>query len=164
MLIKSQKNIFVFQKEHEMEVYLRKDVEKIGLAGEIIKVGDGFARNFLIPKGLAVEITTHNKSQYVSKIRKVENRKEVIASQTSMLAEKLNGVSVTLKRKMHDNGQLYGSINALEIVDALAEQGISITKGQVEFDKPIKSKGSCKVSIKLTTRLTPAITVTIIAE
>jgi len=147
-----------------MEVYLRKDVEKIGLAGEIIKVGDGFARNFLIPKGLAVEITSHNKSQYVSKIRKVENRKEAIASQTSMLAEKLNSVSVTLKRKMHDNGQLYGSINGLEIVEALAEQGISITKGQVEFDKPIKSKGSFKVSIKLTTRLTPAITVIIIAE
>lgn len=147
-----------------MEVYLYKDVEKIGLAGEIIKVGDGFARNFLIPQGLAVEITTHNKSQYLSKIRKVENRKEAIATQTSMFAEKLNGVSITLKRKMHDNGQLYGSINASEIVEALADQGISITKSQVEFDKPIKSKGSSKVTIKLSTRLKPAITVTIIAE
>ena len=147
-----------------MEVYLRKDVEKIGLAGEIIKVGDGFARNFLIPQGLAVEITTHNKSQYLSKIRKVENRKEVIATQTSMFAEKLNTVSITLQRKMHDNGQLYGSINASEIMEALAAQGISITKGQVEFDKPIKSKGSFKVSIKLSTRLKSTITVTIIAE
>lgn len=147
-----------------MEVYLYKDVEKIGLAGEIIKVGDGFARNFLIPQGFAVEITTHNKSQYLSKIRKVENRKEAIATQTSMFAEKLNGVSITLKRKMHDNGQLYGSINASEIVEALADQGISITKSQVEFDKPIKSKGSSKVTIKLSTRLKSAITVTIIAE
>lgn len=147
-----------------MEVYLRKDVEKIGLAGEIIKVGDGFARNFLIPQGLAVEITLQNKSQYLSKIRKVENRKEVIASETSMFAEKLNGVAITLKRKMHDNGQLYGSINASEIMEALAAQGISISKGQVEFDKPIKSKGSSKVTIKLSTRLKPAITVTIIAE
>jgi len=147
-----------------MEVYLRKDVEKIGLAGEIIKVGDGFARNFLIPQGLAVEITLQNKSQYLSKIRKVENRKEVIATQTSIFAEKLNTVSITLKRKMHDNGQLYGSINASEIMDALANQGISITKGQVEFDKPIKSKGSFKVSIKLSTRLKSTITITIIAE
>lgn len=147
-----------------MEVYLRKDVEKIGLAGEIIKVGDGFARNYLIPQGLGVEITAQNKSQYLSKIRKVENRKEVIATQTSMFAEKLNTVSITLKRKMHDNGQLYGSINASEIMEALAAQGISITKGQVEFDKPIKSKGSFKVSIKLSTRLKSTITVTIIAE
>lgn len=147
-----------------MEVYLRKDVEKIGLAGEIIKVGDGFARNFLIPQGLAVEITSHNKTQYLSKIRKVENRKEVIASQTSMFAEKLNSVAITLKRKMHDDGQLYGSVNASEIVEALAAQGISITKSQVEFDKSIKSKGTFKVNIKITTRLQSTITVTIIAE
>jgi large subunit ribosomal protein L9 len=150
--------------EHKMEVYLRKDVEKIGLAGEIIKVGDGFARNFLIPQGLAVEITSHNKNQYISKIRKVENRKEVIASQTSMFAEKLSTIEIILKRKMHDNGQLYGSINASEVVDALAAKGISITKGQVEFDKSIKSKGTFKVYIKLTTKLKSSITVTVISE
>ncbi|HLJ31237.1 MAG TPA: 50S ribosomal protein L9 [Candidatus Babeliales bacterium] len=147
-----------------MEVYLRKDVEKIGLAGEIIKVGDGFARNFLIPQGFAVEITPHNKNQYVAKIRKVENRKEVIASQTSMLAEKLNTVTITLKRKMHDDGQLYGSINATEIVEALATKGVSITKSQVEFDKSIKSKGNYKVDIKLTTKIKSTIAVTVVAE
>jgi large subunit ribosomal protein L9 len=147
-----------------MEVYLRKDVEKIGLAGEIINVGDGFARNFLIPQGLAVEITSHNKNQYIAKIRKVENRKEVIASQTSMFAEKLKTIEVTLKRKMHDDGQLYGSINAVEVVEALATKGISITKSQVEFDKSIKSKGTFKVYIKLTTKLKSTITVTVISE
>ena len=147
-----------------MEVYLRKDIEKIGMAGEIIKVGDGFARNFLLPQGLAIEITSHNKNQYIAKIRNVENRKEVIASQTSMFAEKLNSVSITLKRKMHDDGQLYGSINASEVVDALAQQGISINKSQVEFDKSIKSKGTFKVEIKLTTKLKSIITVTVISE
>lgn len=147
-----------------MEVYLRKDIEKVGMAGEIIKVGDGFARNFLLPQGLAIEITSHNKNQYIAKIRNVENRKEVIASQTSMFAEKLNSVSVTLKRKMHDNGQLYGSINASEVVDALAQQGISINKSQVEFDKSIKSKGTFKVEIKLTTKLKSTISVTVISE
>lgn len=147
-----------------MEVYLYKDVEKIGLAGEIIKVGDGFARNFLIPKGLAIEITSHNKNEYLSKIRKVANRKEAIASQTSMFAEKLNGIAIILKKKMHDNGQLYGAISATDIVEELSKHGISITKSQVEFDRPIKSKGSFKVIIKLSTRLKPAITVTIMAE
>ena len=66
-----------------------------------------------------------------------------------MFAEKLSTVSITLKRKMHDDGQLYGSINASEVVDALAEKGISITKSQVEFEKSIKSKGTFKVIIKL---------------
>jgi large subunit ribosomal protein L9 len=65
---------------------------------------------------------------------------------------------------MHDDGQLYGSINASEVVDALAAKGISITKSQVEFDKSIKSKGAFKVYIKLTTKLKPSITVTIISE
>lgn len=147
-----------------MEVYLYKDVEKIGLAGEIIKVGDGFARNFLIPQGFAIEITPRNKDQFLSKIRTVENRKEAIASQTSMLAEKINTVKITLKRKMHDNGQLYGSISAVEIVEALSAQGISITKNQVTFDKPLKAKGSHKVIIELSSRLKPAITVIIASE
>ena len=147
-----------------MEVFLRKNVEKVGMAGEIVKVGDGYARNFLFPKGLAVEITLHNKDQYATKIRNVENRKEVIASQTSMFAETLNSVSITLKRKMHDNGQLYGSINASEVVDALAGKGISINKSQVEFDKSIKSKGTFKVGVKLTTKLKSTITVTVVSE
>lgn len=147
-----------------MEVYLRKNIEKIGLEGEIIKVGDGFARNFLIPKGLAVEITEQNKNQFESKIRKVENRKEAIATETSMLADKISAVSLTLKRKMHDNGHLYGSVNASEVVDALALMGIAITKNQVEFEKTIKNKGSFKVTIKLTARLKPSITVIIAPE
>jgi|SRR5581483_4982684 len=147
-----------------MEVYLRKNVEKIGLAGEIIKVGDGFARNFLIPQGLAVEITEHNKKQFESKIRKVENRKEVIATETSMLADKISTLSITIKRKMHDNGQLYGSINASEIVDALAEKGVNVSKGQVEIEKSIKSKGSFNVVIKLTSRLKPHLTVVVATE
>ena len=161
---KKPKKKYCTPKEHGMEVYLRKDVEKIGFAGEIIKVGDGFARNFLIPQGLAIEITPTNKIQYQSKIRTIENRKEKIASETSMFAEKLNIVSLTLKRKMHDDGQLYGSINASEVVEALAEKGIQITKSQVEFEKSIKSKGSFKVGIKLTARLKAIITVNIISE
>jgi large subunit ribosomal protein L9 len=147
-----------------MEVYLRKDVEKVGLAGEIIKVGDGFARNFLIPKGLAVEITSKNKGDFLAKIRTFENRKEILASQEAMLAEKINSSTITIKKKMHDNGQLYGSISSAEIVEGLARQGITINKNQVELAKPIKEKGSFKVTIKLTTRLQPAVTVTITAE
>src|SRR5436190_17893508 len=151
-------------REHAMEVYLRKNIEKVGLEGEIIKVGDGFARNFLIPQGLAVEITEHNKSHYESKIRKVENRKEVIATETSMLADQITNMTLTIKKKMHDNGQLYGSINATEVVDVLATKGINIAKGQVEFDKSIKSKVSFKVIIKLTSRLKPYLTIVVDSE
>jgi len=152
------------QREHTVEVYLRKNIEKIGLEGEIIKVGDGFARNFLIPQGLAIEVTEHNKRQLAAKIRKVENRKEVIATATSMLADQISNLTVTLRRKMHDSGQLYGSINATELVDALAEKGIAISKGQVEFEKSIKSKGTFTAVIKLTSRLKPRMTVVVVSE
>ncbi len=147
-----------------MEVYLRKNIEKIGLEGEIIKVGDGFARNFLIPQGLAIEVTTHNRGHLESKMRKVAYRKEVIATETSMLANQIGEMTIVLKRKMHDNGQLYGSINASEIVEALAEKGVSISKGQVEIEKSIKSKGTFKVVIKLTSRLRSGLTVVIVSE
>ena len=147
-----------------MEVFLRKNVAKIGLAGEIIKVGDGFARNFLIPQGLAVEMTSHNKAQFEAKIRKVENRKEIIASEMSMFADRIAGTSVTLKRKMHDNGSLYGAISTSDIVEALSKEGISVAKSQIDIEKPIKTKGSFKVTIKLSSHLKPSITVIIEAE
>jgi large subunit ribosomal protein L9 len=147
-----------------MEVYLRKNVAKIGLAGEVIKVGDGFARNFLIPQGLAIEVTEHNKSQIQNKIRTVENRKDAIATEIGMLADKINQTTLTIARKMHDNGQLYGAVNASELVDALSLLGISITKSQVAFDKIIKSKGTFKVTIALTSRVKALLTVIVIAE
>ena len=147
-----------------MKVFLRKDVEKIGMAGEIIKVNDGFARNFLIPRQLGVENTSGNESFYKKQLKTVEHRKEVISSKTSMLAEKIKGLKITIKRKMHDDGKLYGAINASEVVDALSLEGISISKSQVLFGKSIKSKGSYEVSLKLTANLKPVLKVTIVPE
>ena len=147
-----------------MKVFLRKDVEKVGMAGEIIKVNDGYARNFLFPRELALEITSDNASYYQGKVKKVEHRKEVVATKTSMLAERINAMSITLKRKMHDDGKLYGAVGASEIVDELAKGGISIGKNQVLFDKSIKNKGTFQATIKLTSRLKPKIKITIVSE
>ena len=147
-----------------MKVYLLKDVEKVGMSGEIIKVSDGFGSNYLIPRKLGIEITSNNEQFYKKQVKSVEHRKEVISSKTSMLAEKIHSLKITLKRKMHDDGKLYGSINASEIVDMLAEKGISISKNQVEFGKSIKAKGAYDVTIKLSTKLKPSITVTVVPE
>ena len=147
-----------------MKVFLRKDIEKIGLAGEIIKVGDGYARNYLIPHGLAIEITKKNEIFYAKRIKKVEHRKEVIATQTSMLAEKIKSLKITLKKKIHDDGKLYGAVNASEVVDLLAKKGIIITKNQVKMDKSIKTKGTFAVTIKLTSRLQPQLSLSVVPE
>lgn len=147
-----------------MKVFLRKDVEKIGMAGEIIKVNDGFARNFLIPRQLGVEITPDNESFYKKQIKTVGQRKEVVASKTSMLAERVKHLALTIKRKMHDDGKLYGALNASEIVEALQGEGVAVSKSQVLFGKSIKSKGSYEITLKLTANLKPTFKVTVIAE
>ena len=147
-----------------MKVYLKENVEKIGLQGEIVKVSDGFAKNYLFPKKLAVEVTEANASYFAAREKKIEHRKEVIATQTSMLAEKIKDTALTIKRKMHDDSKLYGSIAPQEIVELLAEKGISVSKSQVIFDKSIKEKGTYEVTIKLSSRLQPKLKLSVLAE
>ena len=147
-----------------MKVYLKENIERVGMAGEIISVSEGYARNFLIPKGFAIAITTANEDFYKSRIRTIEHRKEVIESKTSMLAEKIAHMAVTIKRKLHDDGKLYGSVSQTEIADALASQGVNIAKSQVQIEKSIKEKGTYHVTIKLTSRLQPSLRVQVISE
>src|SRR3989304_10028490 len=147
-----------------MKIFLLQDVEKVGITGEILKVANGYADNYLLPKKLAIKITAANEAFYASRAKKGEKRKEVIASKTSMLAQKIQSMTITLKRKMHDDAKLYGSVNESEVVDLLAEQGVSISKSQVIFDKSIKSKGVHPVTIKLSSSLQPKITLKIVSE
>jgi len=147
-----------------MRVFLRKDVEKLGLAGEIVKVKEGYALNYLIPRGLATSVTEKNERFFKEHERVVNNRKEAIATQTSMLAEKIGSLQITIKRKMHDDGKLYGAISPNEIVDAMNKKGVSISKSQVVFGKSIKERGTYDVIIKLSSRLQPKIKVAVVSE
>ncbi len=148
----------------KIKVYLKKDVERIGMAGEIIDVKEGFAMNYLIPRGFGVVVTDTNSQFFKKRERTIEHRKEVISSQTSMLAEKIGALELILKKKMHDDGKLYGAVSAGDIVDKLAEKGVSVGKNQILFPKAIKSQGSYEVTVKLSSRLQPKIKVTILAE
>lgn len=144
-----------------MNIYLLKDIEKVGLAGEIVKVSEGYAMNFVLPRKFGVEVTKANEAFYKTKMKTVEHRKEVIESKTSMLAERIKNLRISLKHKSHDDGKLYGAISAQEIVEALAEKGVSISKNQVDFGKSIKEKGEHKVTIKLSSKLQPQVTVVV---
>jgi large subunit ribosomal protein L9 len=147
-----------------MKVFLLKDVEKIGMAGEIIKVADGFAVNFLLPRKLALLITSENEASFSHRLKTLEKRQEVIATKTSMLAEKIKSLELVLRRKMHEGDKLYGSVTSQEIVSLLGEKGISITKNQVEFEKSIKTKGSYSIIIKLSTKLKPHVLLKVVTE
>lgn len=145
-----------------MKMYLLQDVAKIGFAGEIIKVADGYAKNFLIPRKLAVEITDQNSKFYEARVKNVEHRKEALSSEQSMLSEKIAHLKLTIKRKLHDNDRLYASINASDVVDLLAEEHIKVGKSQILFDKSIKKTGEHKVTVKLSSKLQPQFTLKVV--
>ena len=147
-----------------MKVFMKKDVVQVGKAGIIITVPDGFARNYLLPKGLAIEVTNSNESSFKQMLEKKIVQKETAVTKRSLLADRIANMKLTLKRKLHDDGKLYASINAHEIVDLLAQNDINITKSQVIFDKVIKTKGTYSVSIKLTSQLLSSLEVRVIGE
>ena len=147
-----------------MKVFLLKDIEKVGMAGEIINAKDGHAKNYLVPRKLGVILTPENEKFYSKKVQKVDHRKEVVESKSSMLAERIKSMTITLKRKMHDDGKLYGAINRSEIVDLLSEKGVKVSKSQIEIDKSIKAKGEFSVTVKLSSRLQPKITLAVVEE
>jgi large subunit ribosomal protein L9 len=156
-------------KELLMRIFLLQNIPKVGMAGEIIKTSEGYARNYLIPRKLGVEVTTHNEASFANRVKTIVQRKEVVASKTSMLAETIKSIVIEIKRKVHGTGkirELYGAIHRSEIVDALfAQKNISIAKNQVEFDtKSIKTTGSYLVTIKLSSTLKPVLTVKVVAE
>ena len=122
-----------------MKVYMLKDVEKIGMAGQIIKVSDGYAMNFLIPRKLARKIA-ENENQFFSQQKKREVvNKEILNSKVAMLAEKIRNLHLIVKERVHDDGKLYGAVGADEIVEILKEKDISINRKQVEFKKAIRT-------------------------
>ncbi len=147
-----------------MKVYMLKDVKSIGLAGEVVKVKEGFALNFLVPQKLAIKITPQNEAFYEAKKREVVNREAAISTQTSMLAEKIKALHLVLKRKVHNDGKLYGAVNAHEVVELMAEHGVAVSKSQIEFEKNIKERGTFEITVKLTTKLKPKVALKVVAE
>lgn len=147
-----------------MKVYLLKDIERVGIAGEIITVKDGFARNFIFPQKMGLQVTEANAPFFASKAKSVEERKAVIASKTSILAEKIKGLTLKIKHKAHDDGKLYGAISAAEVMELLAKEEVNVAKNQIVFDKSIKETGSFEITIKLSNKLQPKLVLKVIAE
>lgn len=133
-----------------MEVILKKDVKGTGKAGDTVKVSDGFARNKLIPQGLAVEATPANLKAIEREKAKAAEKYAADKAEAEAFAKKLESKEVVLKTKVGDNGKLFGSITSMDIANAIKEQtGEDIDKRKIVLDKPIKETGVVKVEIKL---------------
>lgn len=143
-----------------MKVILQQDIKGRGRKGQLVNVSDGFARNYLLPKGLAIEASASNinvmKTQEASKEHHLENEKQ----QAQDLAERLSGLSLFISVKAGEGGRLFGSVTAKEIAQELKERhGIEVDKRKIVLEAPIKAYGSYEVPVRLYPEITAKFTV-----
>lgn len=132
-----------------MEVILREDVDKLGSRGSVVKVADGYARNFLLPKRLAVAASDANK-KIVEQEREAHLRREAKAmTDAEDLAKIMANVKLTFRQKVGENNQLFGSVTAKDIADALEAQRFHIERRKIQLDEPIRTLGDHKVTLRL---------------
>ncbi|MFH0299552.1 50S ribosomal protein L9 [Bradyrhizobium sp. 31Argb] len=130
-----------------MEVILLERVAKLGQMGEVVKVRDGFARNFLLKRGKALRATADNRAKYEGMKAELEANNLQAKSEASKVAEKIDGREIMIIRQASESGQLFGSVSVRDIVTALATDGIIVSRPQVWLDSPIKVIGQQKVTI-----------------
>ena len=147
-----------------MEVILREHVDNLGRRGEIVKVADGYARNYLLPRKLALLATAGNK-QHVERERKIlEVREAEERGQAQAVAARLAALTITISRRVGDTEQLYGSVTASDIADFLREKGFEIDRRKLILPEPIKALGEFDVPLKLHREVTVPLKVHVVKE
>jgi large subunit ribosomal protein L9 len=142
-----------------MEVILLERVPRLGQMGEVVRVKDGFARNFLLPRGKALRATIENRTRFESMKGELEARSASLKSEAGQVAEKLDGKSFTVLRQASEAGQLFGSVSPRDIISLLATAGYDVNRGQIALNAPIKTIGRHVVAISLHPEIETSITV-----
>ena len=132
-----------------MEVILKEDVSKLGARGDVVKVADGYGRNYLLPRKLAIEATAGNKAVIEQMKAASVRRSAKEKSQAEELAKQFDGVSVSFQRRSGEHDQLFGSVTSSDIADALAKQGLDVDRRKIQLHESLKTLGEFTVPIKL---------------
>ena len=147
-----------------MEVILREDIERLGSRGEVVKVAAGYARNYLLPKKLAVQATESNK-KIVEQERQAHLRKEAkLKNEAEDLSKLLTGVTVSIAQKAGENDQLFGSVTAKDVAEALEKQKYTIDRRKILLEEPIKQLGEHKITVRLHRDVSAEVTVNVVRE
>jgi len=144
-----------------MEVILLERVAKLGQMGDVVRVKDGFARNFLLPKGKALRATKDNRTKFEGMKVELEARNLAAKGEAEKVAKKLHGKSLTVLRQASETGQLYGSVTTRDIAGLLGDDGVAVSRAQIALNAPIKTIGQHQVPIALHPEVDVAITVTV---
>ena len=147
-----------------MKVILLKDVDRVGSAGEIVQISDGFGRNFLIPKNQALLSTDANVAQFETRRRQHEAAADREQKGASSLAQQLEKASLTAQVKVGEDDQMFGSVTSQNIADLLKEQGHDIDRRLIELDEPIRALGVYNVKINLYTEVVASVKLWVVKE
>jgi len=147
-----------------MKVILTQDMDSLGLAGEIVEVARGYARNYLIPQKAALEATQDNIKRTETQRKNVEVKRIKLKEDALKIKERLADVVVTIAQKAGDEEKLYGSVTTMDIAEMLEKQGILIDRRKIALEKPIKSLGEFSVSVKLHPQVSAPIKVNVVPE
>ena len=147
-----------------MEVILKEDVNKLGARGDVVKVAEGYGRNFLLPRKLAIEANSGNKAVIVQMKAASVRRSAKEKSQAEELGKQFEGLSVSFQRRSGENDQLFGSVTSGDIAEAIAKKGINIDRRQIQLHEPLKTLGEFTVPVKLHKEVTTHLKVVIEKE
>ena len=147
-----------------IELILREDVQALGKAGELVRVKPGYARNFLLPRGLAYEATEGNKKRIAGETRARAARRATEKADAEGLAAKLGALTLTLSGKAGEEGKLFGSITAQDVAGALARAGHTVDRRRIELEHPIRTLGSHTVAGRLHPEVHAEVRLTVIPE
>jgi large subunit ribosomal protein L9 len=147
-----------------MEVILREHVEKLGRRGDIVKVAEGYARNYLLPRKLALAVTDSNKRQIERERKIAEAREAEEKTQADALGARLAAVEISIGRRVGEHDTLYGSVTTADIAHALGKLGFDIEKRKIQLAEPLKQLGEFSVPIRIHREVTAQVKVTVVKE
>lgn len=147
-----------------MQVILKRDMDELGQEGDVVGVAKGYARNYLIPGGMAMEATLQNRKSLELQKNKIDARRKKAKDAAQFVKEQLEGALLTFSKKVGQEGKLYGSVTSMDIASALESQGIVIDRRKISLDKPFKTVGEFKVPVKVYPKVTANLNVLISPE
>ena len=147
-----------------MEVILKEDVANLGKIGEVVRVRDGYARNFLMPRGLVLEANKKNLKTFEHHKKIVGDQKQKIMRQAQAVGDHLNGVSLVIPMKVGEEGKLFGSVTNIHIEKALRAKGLNVDRRKIQLAEPIKNAGDYDVPVRLSADLTVPLKVSVVSD
>jgi large subunit ribosomal protein L9 len=147
-----------------MKIILKEDVKSIGSMGQIIDVADGFARNYLVPRGFAVEANVKNVKSLEHEKKVIQEKAKKIKNQAQDFAARISGVTVVIKAKAGEEGKLFGSVTTMDIAEQLKNEGIDIDRKKISLEEPIKRLGSYSVKVRVHPEISEEVNVQVVEE